>query len=92
MSVPAGGHLSDEELLNLAPTGPPGQIVTGAADKLPDVGGKCCIQTLLTCSKFVLQRYCSGHPFRNLIILTISEFQCIIQFVDRKVTSHELVA
>ena len=53
MSEPAGGYLSDEELLKLAPMGPPGQIVTGTADKLPDVGGKCCIQTLLTCSKFI---------------------------------------
>ena len=43
MSVPAGGHLGDEELLKLVPMGPPNQIVTGAADKLPDVGGKCCI-------------------------------------------------
>ena len=43
MSAPAGGHLSDEELLKLAPMGPPNQIVTGAADKLPDVGGKYCI-------------------------------------------------
>ena len=43
MSVPAGGHLSDEELLKLAPMGPPSQIVTGTADKLSDVGGECCI-------------------------------------------------
>ena len=43
MSVPAGGHLGDEELLKLAPMGPPNQIVTGAVGKLPDVGGKCCI-------------------------------------------------
>ena len=43
MSVPAGGHLGDEELLKLAAMGPSDQIVTGAADKLPDVGGKCCI-------------------------------------------------
>ena len=43
MSMPAGDHLNDEELLKLAPMGPPGQIVTGAADKLPDVGGKCYI-------------------------------------------------
>ena len=43
MPVPAGGHLGDEELLKLALMGPPGQIVTGAADQLPDVGGKCCI-------------------------------------------------
>ena len=42
MSVPAGGHLGEGELLKLAPMGPPNQIVTGAADKLPDVGGKCC--------------------------------------------------
>ena len=55
--MPAGGHLSDEELLKLAPMGPPSQIVTGAADKLPDVGGKCCIQTLLTCSRFILYKY-----------------------------------
>ena len=68
MSAPAGGHLSDEELLKLAPMGPPSQIVTGTADKLPDVGGKCCIQTLLTCSKFILQRYCSRCPSNNLTI------------------------
>ena len=43
MSAPAGGHLSDEELLKLAPMGPPNQIVTGTADKLSDVGGKYCI-------------------------------------------------
>ena len=43
MFMPAGGHLNDEELLKLAPMGLPSQIVTGAADKLPDVGGKCCI-------------------------------------------------
>ena len=43
MSLPAGGHLSDKELLKLAPMGPPDQIVTGAADILPDVGGKYCI-------------------------------------------------
>ena len=43
MSAPAGGHLGDEELLKLAPMGSPSQIVTGAADKLLDVGGKCCI-------------------------------------------------
>ena len=43
MFAPAEGHLSDEELLKLAPMGPPDQIVTGAADKLPDVGGKYCI-------------------------------------------------
>ena len=54
MSVPAGGHLSDRELLKLAPLGPVSQIVTGAADKLPDVGGKSCILTFLSCTKFVL--------------------------------------
>ena len=32
MSAPPAGHLSDEELLKLAPMGPPNQIVTGAAD------------------------------------------------------------
>ena len=40
MFAPAGGHLSDEELLKLAPMGPPDQIVTGAAGKLPDVSDK----------------------------------------------------
>ena len=43
MSVPPGGHLCDEELLKLAPMGPPDQIVTAAVDELPDVGGKYCI-------------------------------------------------
>ena len=43
MSIPAGGHLSDKELLKLAPMGSPNLIVTGTADKLPDVGGKYCI-------------------------------------------------
>ena len=43
MFAPARGHLSDEELLKLAPMGPPDEIVTGEADKLPDVGGKYCI-------------------------------------------------
>ena len=43
MFAPAGGHLSNEELLKLGPMGPPDQIVTGAADKLPDIGSKYCI-------------------------------------------------
>ena len=43
MFTPAGGHLSNEELLKLATMGPPDQIVTGAADKLPDVSGTYCI-------------------------------------------------
>ena len=57
MFAPAAGHLSDEELLKLAPMGPPDQIVTGAAGKLSDVGGKYCIQTLFVCEKFVLSKY-----------------------------------
>ena len=40
MAAPVGGHLSDE-MLRLAPMGPPDQIITEAADKLSDVGGKC---------------------------------------------------
>ena len=60
MFAPAGGHLSDEELLKLAPMGPLDQIVTGAADKLPDVGGKYCIWTL-----FVLSKYGHRLPFEN---------------------------
>ena len=43
MSAPAGSHLSDKEPLKLAPMGLPNQIVTGTADKLPDVGGRYCI-------------------------------------------------
>ena len=43
MFAPAGGHLSNEELLKLAPMGSPDKIVTGAADKLLNVGGKYCI-------------------------------------------------
>ena len=54
MSVPAGGHLSDRELLKLAPLEPVSQIVTRAADKLSDVGGKSCILTFLSCTKCVL--------------------------------------
>ena len=56
MFAPAGGHLSDEELLKLAPMGPLDQIVMGAADKLPNVGGKYCIWTLFVCKKFVLSK------------------------------------
>ena len=41
MSVPAGGHASDEQLLKLAPLVSPDRIVTGNQDRLPDVGGKC---------------------------------------------------
>ena len=63
MFAPAGGHLSDEELLKLAPMGPIDQIVTGAADKLSDVGGKYCIQTLF--KKFILSRYGHRLPFEN---------------------------
>ena len=63
MFAPTGGHLSDEELLKLAPMGPLHQIVTGAADKLPDVGGKYCIQTLFVHRKLVLSKYGHRLPF-----------------------------
>ena len=60
MFAPAGGHLSDEELLKLAPMGPIDQIVTGAADKLPDVGGKYCIQTLFVGKNSTYQNMAIG--------------------------------
>ena len=64
MFAPAGGHLSNEELLKLAPMGPPDQIVTGTADKLPDVSGKYCIWTLFVCRKFILSKYGHRLPFK----------------------------
>ena len=42
MSVPAGGHASDEQLLKLAPLVSPDRLVSGNQDKLADVGGKQC--------------------------------------------------
>ena len=41
MSVPAGGHASDEQLLKHAPLMSPDRIVTGNQDGPPDVEGKC---------------------------------------------------
>ena len=38
MARPAGGHISDEKLLKLAPLVSPERIVTGIQDRLPDVG------------------------------------------------------
>ena len=40
ISVPAGGHASDEQLLKLPPIVSQDMLVTGNHDRLPDVGGK----------------------------------------------------
>ena len=40
MAVPAGGHISDEQLIKLTPLVSPDRIVTGNQDWLPYVGGK----------------------------------------------------
>ena len=40
MERPAGGYLSDEQMLQLAPLVSPDMVVTGSQDRLPDVGGR----------------------------------------------------
>ena len=40
MERPAGGYMSYEQMLQLAPLVSPEMLVTGNQDRLPDVGGK----------------------------------------------------
>ena len=85
MSVPAGGHASNEQLLKLAPLVSPDRLVTGNQDKLPDVGGKQ-INSVLSISFFSdIQLFCHEYLRKNC-------FESISWSISKKkVTSSKLV-